>query len=460
MKILVFGTGNYYSQYKQYINMEDVLFFLDNNKEKWGKKLDQKLIVSPHEVDYRECDFVLILIYQDSEVIEQLLSLGVQAEKIKNYLDIPKLYNVVPTVVSVNGNVALKQWKKESEKRNIFVCSHEFSRTGVPVALMNLCILLKKMGYYVLFSALSGGTLEQEIYDNEIDYITDLKFFYNDENVLDIIKGFDIIFIGAMASSEFAIAVSEVNKPIVWWLHESSDVAYEKYKVLKKDNIYYYAGGKRVVKTFKKYYRNIYIKEMLYSLPDDVYIDKKKNDKVTFAVIGSIEKRKAQDIFVEAIGQIREELKNKSRYIIVGRNHPTESLIDLPLVLEQHPYLEWIDEVSQEELKNIYKMVDVLVCPSRDDPMPIVVTQALQNGIPCIVSDEVGQSEYLINGNGGIVFPSEDVHALAEAMTKYIEDSERIEQSCKEAKNVFKNHFSEATMKKNLEEIFSVLIRT
>ena len=114
--------------------------------------------------------------------------------------------------------------------------------------------------------------------------------------------------------------------------------------------------------------------------------------------------------------------------------------------------------MSQEEVKQFYKYVDVLVCPSRDDPLPIVVSQALQNGIPCIVSNEVGQSEFLVDEKGGMVVPAEDANALAIAMTKYIKDEGWIKESSKGAKEIFESHFSEQVMRKNLEEIVCELI--
>ena len=34
---------------------------------------------------------------------------------------------------------------------------------------------------------------------------------------------------------------------------------------------------------------------------------------------------------------------------------------------------------------DLYKEIDCYVCASRDDPMPIVATEAMQNNVPVIV---------------------------------------------------------------------------
>lgn len=457
MKCVIFGTGNFYSIYKRYIPCEDVLFLIDNNEKKWGQRIDDKEIVNPATADYSQCDFVIIMIMQYKAVSEQLITLGVPAEKIKSYHDLRQLCGLTANVMTLQGNISIWEWKRRNTEKSILVCSHEFSRTGVPVALMHVCMLLKEMGYHVLFTALLGGTFEQELKEKEIDYLTDLDLFYKDKQFLNELKLFDMFFLGSIVTSEFGMAIASFNKPVVWWLHESDINAYHNFKLVMAENIFYFAGGKRVVEKFTEFYPEGKITELLYFLPDADYVGRANNSKLTFAVIGSVNKRKAQDIFVEAIKQIKPELVERARYVIVGPYRASDFYFDLQSELDNNADLVWIDEMSQEELKQFYKTINVLVCPSRDDPMPIVVTQALQNGIPCIVSDEVGQSEYIVNGKGGKVFSSENVQMLADAMTQYIENEHLVEKSSIEAKEIFESHFSEQKMKSNLEQMMLAL---
>jgi glycosyltransferase involved in cell wall biosynthesis len=396
------------------------------------------------------------MIMQYKVVSEQLITLGVPAEKIKSYHDLRRLCGLTAKVMTPQGNINICEWKRRCTEKSILVCSHEFSRTGVPVALMHVCIMLKEMGYHVLFTALLGGTFEQELQEKEIDYLTDLELFYEDKQFLNELKMFDLFFLGSIVTSKFGMEIATFNKPVVWWLHESDINAYHNFKLVMAENISYFAVGKRVVKRFNEFYPKGHIKELCYFLPDADYVGRSKSNKITFAVIGSINRRKAQDIFVEAIKHIKPELVERAQYVIVGAYRTSDFYFDLQSELENNPNLVWIDEMSQEEVKQFYKSVDVLVCPSRDDPLPIVVTQALQNGIPCIISDEVGQSEYIIKGKGGMVFPSENVKMLADAMTQYIENEQLIEKSNVEAKKIFESHFSEQKMRGNLEQIILI----
>ena len=460
MKYAIWGTGKYYEKYKCYINAEDVLFLIDNDKDKWGEKIDGKEILAPEQADYEKCDFVLIMIIQYEEVEQQLLSYGLSKDKIKSYHNILELYDIKADIVSGGSNISFEKWKKNHQGKKIFMCSNEFSRTGVPVAMMNTCTLLMKMGFEVLLSALLGGALEEEFEERGIDYLTDIGIFYKEEWFLNILKEFDLIFIGGLSASDFSVEVSKLDLPIIFWLHESYDVYYEKYKLIIRDNIHYYAGGKRVLEKFYEHYPSGRIEEMLYFLPqiEEMPEVRKSQEKIMFAVLGSISKRKGQDIFIEAIKQIEEEKQKKANFVMVGSYSMADNFFDFDEQIKKIDNCKWIDELNQKELALFYKEIDVLVCPSRDDPMPIVVTQAFQNGIPCIISDQVGQCEYIKVGKGGEVFHSEDVKELKNIMIKYIDDKEALKVKSLEAKQIFLQHFSEDAMRKHLDMITSILI--
>ena len=122
------------------------------------------------------------------------------------------------------------------------------------------------------------------------------------------------------------------------------------------------------------------------------------------------------------------------------------------------PNVQYIGEMKQSELNDFYRKIDVLVCPSRDDPMPIVVTQAMQNEIPCIVSDQVGQAEYIQSGKNGYIFKSEDVIELARIMEDIIVNPAQLNQIGKEGKKIYEENFSEKRMQRQLLDIFKRLL--
>lgn len=61
--------------------------------------------------------------------------------------------------------------------------------------------------------------------------------------------------------------------------------------------------------------------------------------------------------------------------------------------------------VNNKRLPEIYQAHDVFILPSKSEPWGLVVEEALNNGMPVIVSDRVGCHKALINAQNGLVFP-------------------------------------------------------
>ena len=61
MKILIFGTGDYYQRYKKWIAKEKVVALLDNSPAKQHTVMDGIKVVSPREGISKDFDVVIIL---------------------------------------------------------------------------------------------------------------------------------------------------------------------------------------------------------------------------------------------------------------------------------------------------------------------------------------------------------------------------------------------------------------
>lgn len=74
--------------------------------------------------------------------------------------------------------------------------------------------------------------------------------------------------------------------------------------------------------------------------------------------------------------------------------------------------------VDNEALPSYYAAADVFILASKSEPWGIVVEEALNNGLPVIVSDKVGCAEELVNKTNGLVFKSDNTESLKEAIKK------------------------------------------
>ncbi len=66
--------------------------------------------------------------------------------------------------------------------------------------------------------------------------------------------------------------------------------------------------------------------------------------------------------------------------------------------------VHFLGAINNKELSGYYQKMDVFVLPSLIEPWGLVVEEALNNGLPVIVSDRVGCAEEIIDESNGIVF--------------------------------------------------------
>ncbi len=452
MKIYIFGTGYHYRRILKYMNEDDILALIDNDKEKQNTFINGKKVISPEKANFELCDFVVIFVYFFDDIYKQLIDFGVPKDKILHY---KKIGDKIGLTLQIEfENKFYMPDKFLHNNNNVFLGIHEFSRTGVPVAVMNTALLLREMGYNVVMGAMSEGNLVSELKENKLPYVGNLEIFSEDQ-WRNFVSKFSFVILGTTCVAEFGNAIAYSNIPIIWWLNESNEATYQYYKLpAAQNNIHYYAGGKRVYNIFSRFYPGVKIEELLYFLPDDIVRgNKRRNVKFKFALIAYFEMRKAQDVFITAIEKLPLSLREKAEFIMVGDSSISRYGMELSKKKEHIPQLILLGEVSQTELKNVFDEIDVLVCPSRDDPMPIVVTQAMQHGIPCVVSNQVGQAEYINHMENGIVVEAGNADALAEAMRYCMENPEKILLMGEASKRIFQENFSENRMREKLRDI-------
>ena len=171
--------------------------------------------------------------------------------------------------------------------------------------------------------------------------------------------------------------------------------------------------------------------------------------KVKFITIGYIEWRKGQDILAEAIEQLPSDVAELSEFVIVGQNTSAmakkifEKISSLPNV-------SMPGTVSRDEVHKLLCKADMLICPSREDPMPTVCAEAMMHKTPCLVSDAIGTAVYIKNGYDGVLFESENVGMLKEKIIWAVKNRYELKKMGNLSYKIYKDIFSEEAFEKNL----------
>ena len=109
--------------------------------------------------------------------------------------------------------------------------------------------------------------------------------------------------------------------------------------------------------------------------------------------------------------------------------------------------------VGREEIGKLLEGADVMVCPSREDPMPTVAAEAMSYSVPCILSDATGTAAYIRDRENGLVFGSGKAGMLAGKLRWCMENRDRLGQMGKEARQVYERYFSMDVFEENVMEI-------
>jgi glycosyltransferase involved in cell wall biosynthesis len=124
------------------------------------------------------------------------------------------------------------------------------------------------------------------------------------------------------------------------------------------------------------------------------------------------------------------------------------------LLADRTGCIEMVGSVTHDRLMQIMASMDILLCSSIDDPMPIVCTEAMMLSKPVIVSSNTGTASFIVEEENGFVFHSGDAQALADAITRAVNSRNRLAQMGQKARLVFEQNFTnkifEASVQKEL----------
>jgi glycosyltransferase involved in cell wall biosynthesis len=79
----------------------------------------------------------------------------------------------------------------------------------------------------------------------------------------------------------------------------------------------------------------------------------------------------------------------------------------------------FISKIKYESLRNLYVKHDVLVLPSRRETVGLVILEAMACGLPVVVSNVGGMSDYMSDGKNGYVFRCGDSADLAQKILAF-----------------------------------------
>lgn len=379
-----------------------------------------------------------------------------------NFDPVKDAATVYPKLPQSQLKSELKLGDKESSKvknKNILIVSHELSNTGAPMVMVELVVALKELGYNVVVLCPEDGPIRDKLEKINALVIVDKYFFMKlmlqRPKLLDFINQFSIVWFNTLAYAHYAQYIPNELKTMCW-IHEANrfldDPPYDL-EVLRKIDVLLSVSN-YVLKSLQNHI-DIKSEVLYYGLdfnkfkgePSLKAID---NNKITFLSVGTYYFRKGMDILVSYIDSLPQELKTQCRFVIVGKNGNTVQFDKEQL--DRNPEIEILGELSHEETLQQILNCDVLVCLSRDDPLPTVITEATIYGKAVMCSENVGQYSLIKDQDTGFkVSSKEDFISSVEYILNHKAELPKISEK-------FKDQYLPLVDYKNFKENVSKLL--
>ncbi|MBP8976299.1 MAG: glycosyltransferase family 4 protein [Bacteroidetes bacterium] len=112
--------------------------------------------------------------------------------------------------------------------------------------------------------------------------------------------------------------------------------------------------------------------------------------------------------------------------------------------------LTLLEPIPHEKLMELYDTCDCIVVPSIDDPMPVTLTEGMMLSKILLCSNMTGTAYYIKDGVNGYIFDCNDAKTLAEKLEFIIRYRDQHDDMKREARKLYKEHFSMHAFTKNL----------
>jgi glycosyltransferase involved in cell wall biosynthesis len=169
--------------------------------------------------------------------------------------------------------------------------------------------------------------------------------------------------------------------------------------------------------------------------------------------LGRLHRNKAFDVLIEAMARLPDA------YLWLAGEGPErvalETLAEHAGVKPRVRFLGW-----REDVPALLAACDMLVCPSRHEPLGNVVLEAFAQRVPVVAAASQGPSELIADGKTGLLVPVEDPVALAAAVKSLARNDVLASRLAEAGRAIYEAEFTEAKVVQRYKAFFEQVAGT
>lgn len=329
---------------------------------------------------------------------------------------------------------------------DVLFVTHELSHTGAPHMLLEAAKTVRNAGGFAVVVSPADGPLRATFEREGIVVIVDESATQTHFLFERFARNFDLAVVNTVALRPVVEQLAKIpDLRTLWWLHESEALSSELAGV--SPEVWQHVSVVSVSNYARGFIPAHVTSHVLYNgLPDHAVLlsDFPSPRHLTFVMVGTIEPRKGQDLFVEAILRLPPEIREDCRFVIAGKLWPRHQTFweQISHAIASASEISFVGDLPHDGVLKLIAGSDVLVCCSRDDAFALVVAEAAQMGKPSIVSDHVGAHEVL-GPTCSFVFPSGDVEALRACLLEAYGNRALLSEKGRAARKMYEAHLTQ-----------------
>ncbi len=263
-------------------------------------------------------------------------------------------------------------------------------------------------------------------------------------------REFDCVVASTIFGAPIVRAVKSAGIPHLWWIHEGRVAQHylDTDPALRGT-----LGMADLIVTPDTRSSLVYqpyadrpVRVMSYGIPDPLpkleSAVQRKTGPLKFLLLGTIEQRKGQQVFLEALKNLPEDVLKNARFQIIGRPHDPAITSEVIAAAKDSVYLTYGEGVSPAEALALIWDTDVMVCSSWDETGPLILMEALALG-KVILSTAVGAvAEILSAEEDGLFFTPGDATALSAAIQRLVREPDLVKRLGRNSRKGFEKYFT------------------
>jgi len=184
--------------------------------------------------------------------------------------------------------------------------------------------------------------------------------------------------------------------------------------------------------------------------------DTEINGRIVFA--GALAPIKGVEYLIKAFKEVNNRYP-QARLLIVGREDDQQYVVGLKDLVKQLDIVnsvEFLGEVNQEELANIFSQANIFALPSLSGGLGRVVFEGMATGLPVIGTRVGGVPDLIDHQKTGLLVESRDVDALSTSLLELIQQPEKAKAMGERGREFARTFFSTSSYLSNYNNLCSL----